>query len=339
MGLLRRKRFARSAPVKKESRAVVLARPAPGALARATTRAEELRKHSRAENTRRAYKRVWRAWSAWCEARQTRAIPCVPEHLAAYLAELSDAGASVATLAQTLSIINKAHTTANHPGPRQHPAVSLTWDGIKRTRAGEKKRKAKALGPEQIRAMVATGPGTAGVRDRALLLLGFAGAFRRSELVALDVADLERDADGLRVFVRTSKTDQTGKGEVCGIPFGSDRMTCPVRAVDDWLQVSGITNGAVFRSVRRSGAVSERRLSDRDVARVVKRAAARCGVAIELLSGHSLRSGLATTAAKAGRRMDAIMRQGRWKTVSVVQGYIQEATVLGDDNAASGIGL
>lgn len=309
------------------------------ALVKAEGRARAYQKQNRAEETKRAYRRAWGAWATWCQAHGVAPLPAAPAHLGAFLAELSDAGAALSTIAQTLSAVNRAHELAGHPGPRQHRDVRETWEGIRRARRGEKKRQARPLSPEQLRRIVLAGEGLAGVRDRALLLLGFAGAFRRSELVALDVADLERNDDGLMVMVHSSKTDQVGAGARVGVPYGSDRVTCPVRAVEDWLGVAAITTGAVFRSVHRSGRVSDRRLSDRDVARVVRRAAKRAGVDVERLSGHSLRAGLATTAAKAGKRMDSIMRQGRWKTVGIVQQYIRDATALGDDNAAGGIGL
>lgn len=301
--------------------------------------AKEYARRSNTSATTRAYARVWRAWRAWCAERGFAAIPCDPKALASYLSELAERGAAVGTIAHTLSIINVAHEMSGQPQPRYASDVKQIWKGIKKTHGKRPLRQARPLSPEELRSMVATGHGLAGVRDRAILLLGFAAALRRSELVALNVDDLAFDADGLVVTIRWSKVDQEGVGAIVGVRYGGDRLTCPVRAVREWLEVSGIREDAVFRSVRVNGTMGETRLSDRDVVRILARSAKRSGVALEKLSGHSLRSGLATTAAKAGKRMDSIMRQGRWTSVSTVQRYIRIATVLGDDNASGGIGL
>jgi site-specific recombinase XerD len=157
----------------------------------------------------------------------------------------------------------------------------------------------------------------AGVRDRALLLLGFAGAFRRSELVALDVADLSFTARGVEVTIRRSKTDQEGAGRVVAIPLGSQAETCPVRSLRAWLEAAGIEAGSIFRAVNRWGRVGGR-LADRDVACTVKRAAERAGLDPAAFSGHSLRAGLATSAALAGKSDRAIMATTGHKSRAMV---------------------
>ena len=178
-------------------------------------------------------------------------------------------------------------------------------------------------------------------RDRALLLLGFAGAMRRSELVGLDVTDISENEDGLVVRIRWSKTDQEGQGEKVGIPYGSHRETCPVRSVKAWLRDSGITEGALFRAVNRHGQMQPDRLGDRTVARVVKRALVAAGKDQETVgnfSGHSLRAGLATAAAIAGVSERVIQGQTRHKSLLVLRRYIRDGSLF-RENAAAKVGL
>lgn len=187
--------------------------------------------------------------------------------------------------------------------------------------------------------MVATlGDGPGGIRDRALLLIGFAAALRRSELVALDVDDVTEREDGLVVTLRRSKTDQEGAGAELGVPFGSDPTTCPVRALRRWYEASGIEAGPIFRPVTRHGVIGEARLTDRSVALVVKRTAERAGLDPVQFAGHSLRAGLITSAAEAGVQERHIMAQSRHKSVPVMRRYIRGATLF-QDNAAAAVGL
>ena len=161
-------------------------------------------------------------------------------------------------------------------------------------------RRIKFALAERIKAMVAASPDTlAGKRDRALVLLGFAGAFRRSELVALRVADVDESQAGLRVIVRHSKTDQEGEGATVAIARGA--VVCPVKALQEWLEAAGISSGPVFRAVSKSGAVAEAGLSDRSVANIVKAMVGAVGLDATAFSGHSLRSGFLTSAATAAR--------------------------------------
>jgi integrase len=177
-----------------------------------------------------------------------------------------------------------------------------------------------------------------GKRDRAFLLLGFAGAFRRSELVSLDVADVETNREGIVVTLKRSKTDQEGQGRRVGIPYGSNAVTCPVRALNEWLEASAITAGALFRSVNRHGQLRSERLSDKAVALVVKRSAEAAGLDASQYAGHSLRSGLATSAAQAGVSERAIMAQTGHKSLNMVRRYIREGSLF-RENAAAKIGL
>jgi len=177
-----------------------------------------------------------------------------------------------------------------------------------------------------------------GLRDRALLLLGFSGAFRRSELVALDVEDLEFTGDGLVVTQRRGKTDQEGVGRKIGIPFGGNPDTCPVRAVRKWLDAAAVMSGPVFRSVNRHGHVQPGRLSDKAVAIVVKRHAPAAGLDPLRYAGHSLRAGLATAAAAAGASERSIMNQTGHRSVPMVRKYIRDGQLF-RENAAATVGL
>ena len=181
------------------------------------------------------------------------------------------------------------------------------------------------------------GDGLADARDRTLLLFGFAGALRRSELVALDVEDVSEDDAGLRLVLRKSKTDQEAEGAVRGLPYGSHPATCPVRAWRRWLEMSGITTGAAFRSVSRHGHLGATHLSDRALADIVKRRATAAGLVGDF-AGHSLRAGFATEGYAQGTPELAIMRHGRWRSASVMRGYVEEGSIW-NDNAAARLGL
>jgi integrase len=180
--------------------------------------------------------------------------------------------------------------------------------------------------------------GPLGLRDRALLLLGFAGAFRRSELVALNFEDCVFTRDGLVVTVRRSKTDQEGQGRRVGIPYGSTPETCPVRTVQDWIAQAGISSGPLLRSVSRHGQVQPGGLAGIDVARIVKKLAERAGLDSAKYAGHSLRAGHATTAAIAGASERSIMNQTGHRGVQMVRRYIREGS-LWRENSATKLGL
>jgi integrase len=216
--------------------------------------------------------------------------------------------------------------------------VRNTLKGIKRTLGTAAVQKAPAI-TDDIRAMIdAADSGMIGARDRALVLLGFAGAFRRSELVGLDFADLEYGRDGLTVTLRRSKTDQTGAGRKIGIPYGSNPETCPVRRMQSWIEAAGITDGPLFRSINRHGQVQTGRLSGIDVARVVKKLADRAGLDAAKYAGHSLRAGHATSAAIAGASERSIMNQTGHRSVQMVRRYIRDGNLF-RENSARKLGL
>jgi site-specific recombinase XerD len=294
---------------------------------------------SKADNTRRAYRSDWAHFGAWCESHGLAALPALPQTVALYLADQASAGMKVSTLGRRLAAISKAHQASGleSPAAMRHAAVAEVWQGIRRTEGIAPAQKAAAT-TDTLRAMLRHLPaGLLGIRDRALLLLGFAGAFRRSELVGLTVADLAFGTDGLTVTLRRSKTDQAGAGRKVGIPYGGTPATCPVRAVQAWLEASSLTDGPLLRSVDRHGRMGAS-LSDRAVALTVKRYAAAAGLNAEQFAGHSLRAGLATSAAAAGVSERAIMQQTGHRSTAMVRRYIREASLF-SNNAAAKVGL
>ena len=310
-------------------------REAPSlALQHVFARAKDYAAQSRAPRTREAYRKAFAAFGRWVES--SGLPPWAPETVAAYLTHLADAGKKPSTLEVCLSALSEAARVAGQPSPRLAACVRAVRSGIRRTHGTASAQKAPLL-PGQLRKILAALPdGLLGARDRALLLLGFAGALRRSELVALETRDVEWVEDGLKVTLRRSKTDQEGAGETIGIPYGSSPQVCPVRALRAWLAASVTTSGAIFREVDRHQRIGETPLTGRSVARIVKRSAAAAGIEASALSGHSLRAGLATAAAKAGKSERTIMRQTRHRSEKMVRKYIREAELF-EDNAAAGL--
>jgi integrase len=241
-----------------------------------------------------------------------------------------------------LNAIAEAHKAAGLESPTHNAIVRNTMKGIRRTLGTAPVQKAAAL-TDEIRTMVeAAGDGAIGARDRALILLGFAGAFRRSELVRLDVADCAFGKDGLTVTLRRSKVDQEGAGRKVGIPYGSNPETCPVRTMLAWIETAGIGAmdgaGPVFRSINRHGHIGQGRLSGIDVARVVKKLADRTGLDSAKYAGHSLRAGHATSAARAGASERSIMNQTGHRSVQMVRRYIRDGSLF-RENSAGKLGL
>jgi site-specific recombinase XerD len=213
--------------------------------------------------------------------------------------------------------------------------VKATLGGIRRAVGAAPNRKTPAVA-EVTRDMAKAAPAgkLKGLRDRALLLLGFGRAFRRSELVALDVADLEETDEGLRVTIRRSKTDQEGVGQTIAIVRGG--ACCPVRAVRTWLDATGIAEGPVFRSLRKGGRVRDRRLTDNSVCEIVKAYAAKVGLDGSTFGAHSLRSGFLTSAARRGASIFKMRDVSRHKSMDVLQAYVRDADMF-RDHAGAGL--
>jgi site-specific recombinase XerD len=299
--------------------------------------AREFARQSKAENTLRGYTSDWKSFCAWCESHGLCAVPASPDAVAAYIAECADR-LKVGSIQRRLNAIAEAHKALSQEPPTHSAMVRNTMKGIRRTMGSASTQKTAAL-TDDIRAMIdMTDAGMIGARDGAIILLGFAGAFRRSELVGLDIADCAFGKDGLTVTLRRSKTDQQGAGRKIGIPYGSNPETCPVRVVQTWIEQASITGGTLFRSINRHGQVQAGRLSGIDVARVVKKLAQRAGLDAAKYAGHSLRAGHATSAAIAGASERSIMNQTGHLSVQMVRRYIRDGSLF-RENSAGKLGL
>ena len=299
--------------------------------------AQEFARRSKAESTVRGYQTDWRDFCGWCEVRSVSPLPASPDTVASYIAECAGR-LKVGSIQRRLNAIAEAHKAMGLDSPTSAGIVRATLKGIRRTLGTAPQQKAPTL-TDDIRAMVeVTDGGLIGLRDRALILLGFAGAFRRSELVRLDVEDCVFGKDGLTITLSRSKTDQDCAGRKIGIPFGSNPDTCPVRTVQNWIEEAHITTGAVFRSMNRHGRIRAVRLSDGAVARIVKKLAERAGLDPAKYAGHSLRAGHATAAAIAGASERSIMNQTGHRSVQMVRRYIRDGSLF-RENSAGKLGL
>jgi len=291
---------------------------------------------SRVESTLRGYRSDWADFQRSCRLHWLDSLPAAPATVAAYISDCADSGKLKAgSIQRRVSAIAAFHQVHGDISPTASAEVKLTFAGVRRTLGVAQQGKSPVLTAD-VAAMLAHLPATLlGVRDRALLLIGFAGAFRRSELVGLNVEDIEFREDGLKVTIRRSKTDQEGAGQVIGISFGS--KLCPVRALQEWLAAAAITTGPIFRQVDLHTRILAR-MSPEAVAIVVKRYAAAAGLDPAKYAGHSLRAGLVTQAAMNDVREISIMRQTRHKTSDMLRRYIREASLF-RDNASARVGL
>lgn len=264
-------------------------------------------------------------------------MPAEPATVAVYATDLARR-LKPSTINRRMAAIAVAHKRQGHPSPAADPTVQAITSGIRRTLAVAQREAAPARIGE-IRRMVAHLPNsTIGLRDRALLLTGFASAMRASELVGLNVGDVEPRDEGLVLLKRRSKTDQEGEGVRVAIPYGTDQETCPVTALRTWLDLAGVAAGPVLRSVDRHGRVGTNRLSTRAVSLIVKRSADAAGLDPDRYSAHSLRAGFCTTAAANGASERSIANQTGHRSMEVLRRYVRHATVF-TDNAATSLGL
>jgi site-specific recombinase XerD len=308
--------------------------PVPTALAPDLASAAHLARAEKAASTRKAYRTDFRIFREYCAAMGVGALPALPETVAAFLAHEVGQGTRASTLARRVAAIRYAHKLAILPTPTDAETVKMTMRGIRRTSGVAKVRKAPAVSAK-LRAMVVTAPdGLIGLRDRALLLVGFAGAFRRSELMALDVADVAETEAGLLVTIRRSKTDQNAEGATIALARGD--VACPARALRAWLDAAGIFDGPIFRPINKAGAVAPARLTCRSMANIVKAYAERAGFDASTFSGHSLRSGFLTSAAANGASIFKMIDVSRHKSVDTLRGYVRDAELF-KDHAGAGL--
>jgi site-specific recombinase XerD len=309
-----------------------------------------------AESTRVAYKRDQEDYEKWCASTGRVAIPATQQTHAEYARYLMSIDRAPRSIQRAFGAIRAAHRAKGYQAPDgKGAALVVRGYRTRRAKEGVRDRKAAPLLLADLRRMVDTcdPDAPAGVRDRALIVLGFAMMARRSELVALDLADLDEVGDGLEVLVRFSKTDQDAVGVVVAVPYGSHAETCPVRLIRAWrdlLAARGFTSGPLFRGVDRHGRVwgepqyaggraTTNRMSGDSVGLVLRRAAQRAGISVERWSAHSLRSGGATEAYRATKNALTTGRQGRWKDGSpVLLGYIRTVDKW-TDNPMKEVGL
>lgn len=345
-----------------------------GLLDEPTKSADAFRRAALAGNTMTAYRSDWSDFQRWCMLHGADSLPAEPDAVGAYLAGLAELGRAPSTIGRRLAALNKVHQLSGHPPPGQHPAVSLTMEGIRRSLERPTRRMAPLLLAD-LRLILdgidtdSSPAGAIGRRDRLLLLAGWALACRRSELVALRVGDITIDADGLTVRIRRSKTDQVGAGHMKALPVGSLVLTCPVCAYTDWRRLiddadrrgrvgllaalerpatrtsheHDVPDGddldpdrPLLRGIRAGGHLTGA-ITGHAVNRVVKRRLPRTSDATRF-GAHSLRAGFVTEAARRGADNRSIRRQTGQSSDRVVEAYIREHSPL-IGNAVAVVGL
>jgi len=287
---------------------------------------------AKAGSTRTAYASDFRDFVGFCAGHALPFLPSTAETVALYMTHLATQ-VTVATIRRRLAAITYAHREAGYPdspaSTRKHFIVREVLGGIARTR-GTAQHGANPLLSDDLKRIAAACPDTLlGTRDRALTLLGFSGAFRRSEIASiLRISDLTFTPDGLLIRLPRSKTDQERVGRTVAIGWGEHHESCPVRALQSWLGAGEIRAGPVFRAVDRHGNVARTALSPRSISKILKRAAARAGIDPERVSGHSLRAGMATTAAIEGAEEREIALTTGHKSGEMVRRYIRDAELF-----------
>lgn len=271
-------------------------------------------------NTMRAYRADWADWTAWCARRGCPSLPAEPRALRDYLVDLASS-LKLSTIRRRLAAIARAHKLAAQPLDRLDPVVYHALRRLGREQAHAPAGRAEVMTADIAAMLKHVRPGIAGLQDRAVLLLGYAGGVRRSELVALELPhDIEWKRDGILLKLRRSKGDQLGRGQEVAVAYGKHEATCPVRALKKWLQGSGISSGPLFRAVEH-GRIGAEALSDKAVYRLVKRLAEAAGLDPAPLGAHSLRVGHVTQARANGALREDAQRQLRHKRAETTEGY------------------
>lgn len=323
-------RQAQTLPVASEGLSPLLA----GEIAAAAS----YRRRAKSANTLRAYASDWRQFEAWCDDRALEPVPARAEAVATYLAVLAQAGKADSTIGRHLAAIGWQHRQQGHVPPTvrdAHMVIADTLAGIRReARARPSNKKAAIAAADLVKMITAVrGIGSKAVRDRAILALGLASALRRSELVALHLADVQLVKEGARITIRHSKTDQEGEGQVIAIPNGQTIL--PVARLKAWLAVRGEGPGPLFTRFAAHGAMTALPMSDRAVARIVQKYAAMAGLDPVTIGAHSLRAGFLTEAARSGASLPKMQEVSRQKKLEVLLGYIRSAELF-EDHAGEG---
>jgi site-specific recombinase XerD len=299
-------------------------------------------KSSKANNTIRAYKSDFNDFGLFCAQNGFKSLPSDPKIVSLYLTHLSTKDAKISTLKRRLVSIGVIHKLKGHYLDTKHPSIIENIMGIKRRKGSIQKAKKPILInslkqiinfiDEQITEDIKI------FRDRSIILIGFSGGFRRNEIVSLDYDDLDFVPEGLKINLRRSKTDQFGEGFIKALPYFDNSKYCPVVSLKKWIEISNITSGAVFRRFSKGSRLSENRLTDQTVALLIKKYLKLIGIESKNYSGHSLRSGFATSAAESGAQERSIMAMTGHKSTEMVRRYIKEANLF-KNNALNKIKL
>ena len=299
-------------------------------------------KNSKANNTIRAYKSDFRDFGGFCAKNGLKSLPADPKIVSLYMTYLSTKDAKMSTLRRRLVSIGVIHRLKGHYLDTKHPIIIENLMGIKRKKGSYQKGK-KPILINHLKLMIeaidkdtSDETGIRKLRDKTIILLGFAGGFRRIELISIDFEDLEFVSEGVKIFIRKSKTDQFGEGMIKGLPYFTNQKYCPVWHLKKWLEISEIKSGPIFRRFSKGLNLGKNRLTDQSVALFLKKYLSEAGIENKNYSGHSLRSGFATVSAESGADERSIMAMTGHKTSQMVRRYIREANLF-KNNALSKI--
>ena len=287
---------------------------------------------SKANNTVRAYKSDFNDFSLFCVKNGFSFLPSEPKIVSLYLTHLSTKDVKISTLKRRLVSIGVIHKIKGHYLDTKHPSIIENLMGIKRRKGSVQKGK-KPLLINNLKRIINVidqdkSEEIKKLRNRSIILIGFSGGFRRNEIVSLDYDDLDFVSEGLKINLKRSKTDQYGEGSVKGLPYFENPQYCPVVSIEKWLKLSKINNGPLFRRFTKGSNLSENRLTDQSVALIIKEYLKLAGIDNKNYSGHSLRSGFATSAAEAGAEERSIMAMTGHKSTEMVRRYIKEANLF-----------
>ena len=289
-------------------------------------------KASKAANTIRAYRSDFHDFGLFCAKNGFKSMPSEVKTISLYLSYLAANNVKISTIKRRIVSIGVLHKLRGHYLDTKHPAIIENLLGIKR-RKGVKQKGKKPLLINHLKEIINVIDEEKNseikiIRDRSIILLGFGGAFRRNELVSLDFDDLEFVNEGLKINIKKSKTDQFGEGSVKALPYFENQKYCPVKSIQEWLKISEIKSGSLFRKFYKGMVLSKNRLSDQSVALLIKYYLNKVGIDNSNYSGHSLRSGFATSAAEAGAEERSIMNMTGHKSTEMVRRYIKEANLF-----------
>ena len=299
-------------------------------------------KSSKSNNTLRAYKSDFKDFGLFCAKNEFKSLPSEPKVISLYLTHLSTKDIKMSTLKRRLVSIGVIHKLKGHYLDTKHPSIIENIMGIKRRKGSSQKGK-KPILISDLKILIKAidkhkNDEIKKLRDRTIILIGFSGGFRRNEIVSLNYDDLEFMPEGLKITLRRSKTDQYGEGSLKGLPYFDNPEYCPVLSIKKWLDFSKINTGPVFRRFNKGSKLSDKRLTDQTVALLIKRYLELAGINSRNFSGHSLRSGFATSAAESGAEERSIMAMTGHKSTEMVRRYIKEANLF-KNNALNKIKL